>query len=82
MIFLKMIFSALIALCWYFFGGGKEISIILFIFIFAVLLFQPKKSKSTQEQDDFKEKIQKAQERKVRIEEKRIIEQREAKNNK
>lgn len=82
MIFLKVIFAALIAICWYLFDGTKEISIILFILVFAALLFQPKKTKSTQEQDDFKEKIQRAQERKIKLEETRILEQRDAKNKK
>ena len=51
---------------------------ILFVFLVVVLLFQPTKTKSIQEQDFFKDKINRANERKIQIEERRVMEQKEA----
>ena len=78
MIFLKAIIALILALCWYFIDGNLEFAVILFIFVFVVLLFQPKKTKSIQEQDSFIDKINRANERKIQIEERRLQEQKEA----
>lgn len=78
MIFLKALIALILALSWYFIDGNLEIAVILCVFVFAVLLFQPKKTKSIQEQDFFKDKINKANERKIQIEERMIQEQKEA----
>lgn len=78
MIFIKAFVAFLLSLVWYFVDGNLEFAIILFLFVFVVLLFQPKKIRSIQEQDFFKHQINRANERKMQIEERRILEQKEA----
>lgn len=78
MIFLKALIALVLALVWYFIDGNLEFAVILFIFLFVVLLFQPRKTKSIQEQDFFKDKINRANERKIHIEERRLQEQKDA----
>lgn len=78
MIIIKFLIAGIIALCWYFFDNSQEIALILFVIVFVALLFQPQKQRNLQEEDDFKEKIKNANERKVKIEERRIIEQKDA----
>ncbi len=78
MIYLKIVSALILSLSWYFIDGDLELSVILFVFLVVVLLFQPTKTKSIQEQDFFKDKINRANERKIQIEERRVMEQKEA----
>ena len=78
MIYLKIVSAFILSLSWYFIDGDLELSVILFVFLVVVLLFQPTKTKSIQEQDFFKDKINRANERKIQIEERRVMEQKEA----
>ena len=65
MIYLKIVSALILSLSWYFIDGDLELSVILFVFLVVVLLFQPTKTKSIQEQDFFKDKINRANERKI-----------------
>lgn len=76
---LKFLVAALLAACWYVFDGSQEMALAIFVFVFAVLLFRSNAQKSLQERDDFKEKVKFAKERELRIEERRILEQKDAK---
>lgn len=78
MIFLKLFIALILSLSWYFIDGNLEFAVILFVFLVVVLLFQLTKTKSIQEQDFFKDKVNKANERKMQLEERRIMEQKEA----
>ena len=78
MIYLKIVSALILSLSWYFIDGALELSVILFVFLVVVLLFQPTNTKSIQEQDFFKDKINRANERKIQIEERRVMEQKEA----
>lgn len=81
MIVIKFLIAFIIAFLWYFFSGGdiensgtREVSIILFIFIFSVLLIRFKKSQNIEDKEDFKEKVNYASERKLKLEKNRILE--------
>ncbi len=78
MLYLKIFIALLLSFSWYAIDGNLELAIILFVFLVVVLLFRPTKTRSIQEQDFFKDKINRANKRKVQIEERRIMEQKEA----
>ncbi|RDU62625.1 hypothetical protein [Helicobacter sp. MIT 14-3879] len=81
-IILRFIISALIGVGWLFFSKDPEISLILFIFVFIILSITPKKNKTYEEGDEFQAILKEKTERKLLLEEERLLEKQQSKKNK
>lgn len=82
MIFAKLALSIAIGVGWFFLGGESGVAVVLGVFVFFVLIFNAKRTKISEEDEHLKERIAQAQERKIAIEERRILEKKDAENKK
>lgn len=71
---LKVIVSLAVLLCWQVFTGDIWLSCILGAFVCAVLFISPKKQKSFEEGDEYRAMVKEKNERKIFLEEERILE--------
>lgn len=81
---LKILFSIIIGVGWLFFSGkgSEEIALILTIFTLIILFVKPTKFKKVQDDEEYKQRVLNRQLRKVKIEEERILEKKQAQKEK
>ena len=79
---MKIALKCAIAICvglgWQIASGDVALSMVLVAFVFAVLIFSPKKYNYYQDGEEFKEKVREKNERKLSLEEERILEKKQA----
>lgn len=75
---LKIIISLAVLLCWQIFTGDLWLACILGAFVCAVLFISPKKQQSFEEGDEYKAMVKEKNERKLFLEEERLLEKQQA----
>lgn len=75
---LKIAISVAVLLCWQIFTGDLWLACILGAFVFLVLVANPKKDKSFEEGDEYKAMVKEKNERKLFLEEERLLEKQQA----
>lgn len=75
---LKIIISIAVLVCWQVFTGDLWLACILGAFVFIVLVANPKKEQSFEEGDEYKAMVKEKNERKLFLEEERLLEKHQA----
>lgn len=84
LVLFKILFSVVIGVSWLFFSGkgSEEIALILTIFTLIILFVKPTKFRKIQDDEEYKQRVLNRQLRKVKLEEERIIEKKQAQKDK
>ncbi len=75
---LKIAISIAVLLCWQIFTGDLWLACILGAFVCAILFINPKRERSFEEGDEYKAMVKEKNERKLFLEEERILEKQQA----
>ena len=75
---LKIIISLAVLVCWQIFTGDLWLACIFGAFVCAILFISPKKEQSFEEGDEYKAMVKEKNERKLFLEEERLLEKQQA----